>query len=559
VHRFTDPDYADLSLAMRTGQHPEAVFDALRERGAIRLYPDDTTRSLAVADEAVTAILTGRGFLIAADTREQAAHLNKLVRDQLVAAGRVDDTHAATTLTGQRLGAGDLVTTRRNDRNLDVANRDTWTLTSVRDDGSVTVTGQRGVRTLPAGYVRQHVELGYAATIHATQGETTDAAHLLLGEHTSAAAAYVAMTRGRDDNTAHLVATTIEQARERWIATFDRDRADLGPGHAATHAAAEADRYATGRPVAFALTELRRAWTIEADCRSYLTHAEQRRDDLRKIVPLRTERAAVMPGLEAADTQTFLARQQARQALVPLQAAVTARTEHNLASLRQQWDQQRDAARAAAHTIQAGAGRLGRHRGAVRDAHQHLERWADQWRPIVPTLPTDPASLVHAAAAWYDDPTRLYRALEDHARQGAEAAHHDYPTARHNSAAADQAWTAATHARHEAETYYRDRLSYYGNLGYTHDPQSKLTDLDDKIADRRGQLDQARADIAALTHEPAIRSLPVGALDTERTEWQRERATARQVLRSIQPSQPQPRPHRAPTRTPPPPSHGISR
>ena len=29
VYRFTDPDYAALSLKMRTGDNPEAVFDAI--------------------------------------------------------------------------------------------------------------------------------------------------------------------------------------------------------------------------------------------------------------------------------------------------------------------------------------------------------------------------------------------------------------------------------------------------------------------------------------------------------------------------------------------------
>ena len=45
------------------------------------------------------------------------------------------------------------------------------------------------------------------------------------------------MTRGRTANTAHLVAADLAEAREQWIAVFGRDRADLGPGHAAELAA----------------------------------------------------------------------------------------------------------------------------------------------------------------------------------------------------------------------------------------------------------------------------------------------------------------------------------
>ncbi len=102
-----------------------------------------------------------------------------------------------TTRAGEVIGVGDRVATRRNDRDLGVANRDTWTVTAVGADGSVAVRGRPGDRTLPSGYAREHVELAYATTVYGAQGETVDHAHLLIGETTGAAAAYVGMTRGR--------------------------------------------------------------------------------------------------------------------------------------------------------------------------------------------------------------------------------------------------------------------------------------------------------------------------------------------------------------------------
>ncbi len=101
----------------------------------------------------------------------------------------------------------------------------------------------RGERTLPAAYVQRHVELAYARTVYGAQGETVDAAHVVLGEQTGAASAYVAMTRGRSANTAHLVADSVDDAREQWVGVFARDRADLGPTRAATRAAEDLDRY----------------------------------------------------------------------------------------------------------------------------------------------------------------------------------------------------------------------------------------------------------------------------------------------------------------------------
>src|SRR5690349_24575046 len=42
VHRFPDPDYAALSLKMRNGEDPEAVFEALHRRGQIVVHASDT-------------------------------------------------------------------------------------------------------------------------------------------------------------------------------------------------------------------------------------------------------------------------------------------------------------------------------------------------------------------------------------------------------------------------------------------------------------------------------------------------------------------------------------
>lgn len=255
VHRFTDPRYAELSLLMRTGQRPGEVFDDLVSRGEIVVHRSEVER--------LAALTTAEG-LIVADTREQVAALNAAIRDHRLTTRLTTRSEALpaglttrltperpaklTTKAGERVGVGDRIATRRNDRDLGVANRDTWTVTGLGQDGSLTVTGCTGQRRLPAAYVREHVELAYATTIHGVHGETVDQAHLLLGETTGAAAAYVAMTRGRDRNTAHLVGETLDDARQQWIDTFTRDRADLGPRHAAQAATEAIDRYGPNAP-----------------------------------------------------------------------------------------------------------------------------------------------------------------------------------------------------------------------------------------------------------------------------------------------------------------------
>jgi hypothetical protein len=266
VHRFTrtdttgqsvpDGEYAELTLAMRRGDPSGLVFDDLLARGRIHLHPDHVALQDAMAATAAHDAQTADAAVVA-DTREQVNELNAAIRNRLVTDGRVDDVQVVTTRAGQRIGAGDRIATRRNDRDLEVANRDTWTVTAVGRRGGLLVTAgtatgdvPRGdvtpagarVRVLPADYVTEHVELAYASTAYGVQGDTVPAAHVVIGDQTGAASAYVGMTRGRLSNTAHLVAADVAEARAQWIAVFGRDRADLGPGHAAELAAREAAR-----------------------------------------------------------------------------------------------------------------------------------------------------------------------------------------------------------------------------------------------------------------------------------------------------------------------------
>lgn len=259
VHRFTDPEYADLSLLMRAGDHPADVFDALLERGLITIHTTDVERTAALAD------IGARGDeLIVADTREQVSALNAAIRDHRQHTSHPNREQAGeqqgepVTRRGERIGLGDRVATRRNDRDLGVANRDVWNVAGIGDDGSLCVTGRAGQRDLPIEYVTQYVELAFASTVYGAQGETVDSAHLVIGEATGAEGAYVAMTRGRHSNVAHLVADTVDDARQQWVEVFGRDRADLGPGHAATRVDEDIDRYGTRLPDESWIPESRR-------------------------------------------------------------------------------------------------------------------------------------------------------------------------------------------------------------------------------------------------------------------------------------------------------------
>lgn len=242
VHRFTDPDYAALSLQMRTGEQPEQVFDTLVRRRQIVLHSSEVERTEALAE-----ISTTTGGLVLAQSREQVIEINAAIRDYQRDA-RKGYVGAIVTERGEEIGLGDTVATRRNDPALGVTNRQTWTVTAVGEDGNLVLHRPGREPVLPADYAARFVELAYATTVHGAQGETVDQAHVIIGETTGAATAYVAMTRGRHTNVAHLVATDLEDARKQWTDVFSRDRADLGPRHARGLAIDAIGRYGPDAP-----------------------------------------------------------------------------------------------------------------------------------------------------------------------------------------------------------------------------------------------------------------------------------------------------------------------
>jgi len=75
VHRFADPEYAEVTVQMRDRRNPGQVFDRLRELGLIRLHSD--------ADELREHLATSRqeGEAVTVASNEEATRLNDRIRD----------------------------------------------------------------------------------------------------------------------------------------------------------------------------------------------------------------------------------------------------------------------------------------------------------------------------------------------------------------------------------------------------------------------------------------------------------------------------------------------
>jgi exodeoxyribonuclease V alpha subunit len=423
-----------------------------------------------------------------------------------------------------------------------VANRDTWTVTAVGQHGNLTVTPTSpipgnvtpagvtpvgsGQRALPADYIASHVELAYASTAHGVQGDTVTTAHMVVGERTGAAAAYVGMTRGRVANTAHLVAADPADAREQWIAACGRDRADLGPAHAAQQAAAAAARYSQPHPLNEVLTELQRAWSVEQRCVGQLALWEPQRDILLQVVTLEAGHAEELSKLDAAYRRTALAAQRATQQAEASGAVLADEVDRIRGTLLTAWNGERDAACAAARVVLDGPGRLGLRRAAVARAGQQLTDWADRWRPHLLDLPTE-ATQIARADDWFDDRPALWEAFDTAARRTAERDHPEHADLR---AAADTARYTHEQARRalaEAHRQREERLDPFGPIAWEPDPTGRLADLERDLAATHQQLTDVRARIAALAAEPALVALAPDRLVREREEWCARRHTER--------------------------------
>lgn len=161
-------------------------------------------------------IAEGKSSLMMGSSNEAVAALNALAQAHRISTSGEPTGEGVILRPGSAPGqgqatafAGDVIVTRRNDRRLSVfaghdfvKNGDRWNVESVGEDGSLKVrhVEHGGTVTLPAAYVRENVELGFALTVHRAQGATVDTAHALIDSRADRAGAYVGLSRGREEN-----------------------------------------------------------------------------------------------------------------------------------------------------------------------------------------------------------------------------------------------------------------------------------------------------------------------------------------------------------------------
>ena len=232
VRRFAEAWEGPASLRLREGD-VLALAEYVRH-GRIYHGASDRMREEAV-DLWITDHLRGKNSLLLAGTNEEAAALARMVREQLAERGRLGGPSMVTLSDGNQAGTGDLVRARLNTRidagGQSLSNRDMIRITGWRRAGSLlTAEAVRQTRDggwtapflVPASYLAEHAELGYAGNVFTSQGRTVDATYGLVTESMTRDLAYVMATRGRERNVLFVVTGPPDPAAP---SRQDRDRA----------------------------------------------------------------------------------------------------------------------------------------------------------------------------------------------------------------------------------------------------------------------------------------------------------------------------------------------
>ncbi len=230
VWRMRDPDERSASLGLRDGGPGPLRRGVEWYRRNGRLHVGD---AVTMADDALANyredVAAGKDALLIADRWALTDALNARIHNERVAAS------APSVEVGrdQSVAVGDIIITRQNDPTIaveatparavgtaalatvagPVRNGQRWRVTAVdtvRDMIAARRIGDDARAAFGGEYLRDHVTLGYCATVHASQGETVGnsvtagVAHAIVSENTTRSLAYVAATRATDSNTLYI-------------------------------------------------------------------------------------------------------------------------------------------------------------------------------------------------------------------------------------------------------------------------------------------------------------------------------------------------------------------
>jgi hypothetical protein len=189
-------------LAART---PQKWVEYQQKHGRLRGYGLSAEERHQAAVDAVSTLMThdqDQDVLLISPTNQLRKDLNVIAQAEMRAAGRVTGVDVGlATSEGDTIHEGEKLILKRNDRELGVDNG-TRARALGEFFGGLRVQIKDREVLLPNEYVADYVRLGYAVTIHDSQGATADHAIVVTPvKNLDAELAYVAASRARKTTT----------------------------------------------------------------------------------------------------------------------------------------------------------------------------------------------------------------------------------------------------------------------------------------------------------------------------------------------------------------------
>lgn len=135
-------------------------------------------------------------------TRSETRALNEFARERFRDAGLLQgqDVPVVTSRGERQFATGDHVVFLRNSEALEVKNGAAGVVQSVDQNAMRVQLADGSSRVVEHDRGYNHIDHGYALTVHKAQGVTVDRAHILANEITGREWTYVAATRSRDES-----------------------------------------------------------------------------------------------------------------------------------------------------------------------------------------------------------------------------------------------------------------------------------------------------------------------------------------------------------------------
>ena len=332
---------------------------------------------------------TAAASALVASTNDHVDTINQAVQQARLDAGHLDPDVATRIAGGEHAHVGDVVATRRNDRRLittagePVRNRDTWTVTAIGDDGSLTVSHHGGTRRRdPSRRLRPRACPARLRGDRARLGvRQRHRRHRLASSATTRRGLYVAVTRGSEENVICVITDSddIAEARDVLDGIVAIDRADIPAVTQRRSLAQQLRDHAPSQPAPPAPRCVIPDWfpSLLHDARNDLTVAEQR------ATARAAQRQRLLDAIAAADSaldDVAAATAPDRDAHASAVARADDARRHQAAAQRRVDTAPRRARRSLRHELDVAERRLERADAYLERTRQRTEPSIEQYR-----------------------------------------------------------------------------------------------------------------------------------------------------------------------------------